>query len=69
MLLRVPQGKALEKNDCLRGEMEDDSDSLLVLEVVVRLVSVCLMVGPVEADLRTARRNRSRIAIVVVIGF
>jgi hypothetical protein len=67
LLLRVPQVKAREKKDCLLGEKEEkplEEDSLLVLESVVRLVSVCLIVGPVETDLRRARRNLSRIAIV-----
>lgn len=65
----MPQVKALEKKDCLRGESEEkplNPDSVLVFESVVRLVSVWRIVGPVETDLRKARRNLSRIAIVEI---
>lgn len=68
VLFLVPHGKALEKMDRLLGAIEKSlwAESLLVFESVVRLVSVCLIVGPVETDLRKARRNLSRIAIMTV---
>lgn len=63
--------KVFEKNDCLCGESEEKLlcfDLLLVLELVVRFVLVCLMVGLVEMDLCSVWWNWFWIVILNVDG-